>query len=102
MPANFSASQPTTGSAKKPSFSCEWRDGGRCRQHSRLPKTMSAAWSSSIIFRNGSEGSATFIKLMSPVKISFFAKDSPPRQNPADGRDSPLLAALLHHDFMEI
>src|SRR5213075_1157995 len=77
MPANFSASPPTTGSAKNPSLACEWRDAGRCRQHSMLPNTTSAAWSSSTLFRNGSAASATFIRLTSPVKSSFFAIHSP-------------------------
>src|SRR5262249_45636883 len=67
-PDRRSASPPTAGSAKKPSLPCECA-AGIVRQHSRLPNTTSALRNSAPTRRNGTVGSATFIKLTSPVRI---------------------------------
>src|SRR5579862_5463017 len=72
MPESRSASPPICGSAKKPSVACERRDG-RCRQHSRLPKTTSASCNAATTCRNGTVASATFMRLTSPVRISLPA-----------------------------
>src|SRR5580698_130835 len=77
MPERRNTSVPTCGSAKKPSVACE-RRAGRCRQHSRLENTASAACSSSVTCRNGTAGSVTFIKLTSPVRSSLAITQSSP------------------------
>src|SRR5450755_4026678 len=69
IPASFSASPPAPVAAKKPSFSTVWPCGGSYRQHSMLLKTMSEERNSAATRRNGTTGSATFIKLTSPVSI---------------------------------
>src|SRR6478736_3744939 len=78
MPASRSASPPTARSAKNPSVKVARSDEGRWRQHSRLLNTTSAARKSPAIFRNGTSGSATFMRLTSPVKTSVLATPPPP------------------------
>ena len=81
MPESRNASPPICGSTKKPSVACDRRDG-RCRQHSRLANTASAACSSAAICRNGIVASLIFMRLTSPAKISLPAISSPGQRAP--------------------
>src|SRR4029077_1377891 len=73
MPPCRNASPPMAGSAKNPSWLTECPRAGTARQHSRLPNTTSAWRSSSPTRANGTAGSATFMRLTSPVRIILAA-----------------------------